>query len=306
MVDATQRPTKRRFLTRRPTIDRAEVQRLCDTVVHERLVGTSFRDGTLLPNLAKAHLVNFAKLNPLSDQKPLWGTRTWGSMCSGSEGAHFCMKVCQDAMNDRHTTSGQGVVEFRQLFACESDPQKQPWIYHIINHGRKQAGLSEICIFCDALDMGKDKAECFTHGGALCPVPDVDVLILSTSCKDLSCLSKHKSSSAAVLALHHSPGGTADTFRGGFLSYLDNHKVSVIFYENSDHLADDGNTKDGDVNDPSNFDIFRAELSSRNFEGQSFILNGKMFGLPAQRRRFFGAYVSTTSNLIEFSSRTCL
>ena len=124
MVEATQRPTKRRSLTRRPTIDTAEVQPLCDLVAHERLPGSSFRDGTLLPNLAKAHLVNFAKLNPLSGQKPLLGTRTWGSMCSGSEGAHFCMKVCQDAMNDRRTTSGQGAVVFDQLFACESDPTK--------------------------------------------------------------------------------------------------------------------------------------------------------------------------------------
>ena len=307
MTEATQRPTKRRSLTRQPTIDKDEARRLCDTLAQERLLGTSFRDGTLLPNLASAHLVNFAKLNPLSDQKPLWGNRTWGSLCSGSEGAHFCMKVCQDAMNnrratlgqdDRRTALGQGVLEFRQLFACESDPKKQPWVFHIINRDRKQAGLPLICIFCNALDMGKDKATCYTHG-CDCPVPDVDVLILSTSCKDLSCLSKHKSSCVAVLGLQTSPGGSADTFRGGFLSYLDNHNASVIFYENSDHLADDGlSGKD------SNLDIFQAELSSRNFEGQSFILNGKLFGLPAQRRRFFGAYVSTTSNLIDFSSRT--
>ena len=220
MLEATQHGTKRRSLTRQPTIDKAEVERLCDTVAKEQLLGISFRDGTLLPDLAKTHFANFARLNKRSNHKPLRGKLTWGSMCSGSEGAHFCMKACQDAMNDRHTASGQGAVEFRQLFACESDPKKQPWIYHIINHGRKQEGLSEICIFCDALDMGKDKAECFTHGGALCLVPDVDVLILSTSCKDLSCLSKHKSSSVAVLGLQHSPGGSADTFRGGFFKVI--------------------------------------------------------------------------------------
>ena len=300
MVEATQRPTKRRSLTRRPTIDTAEVQPLCDLVAQERLLGSSFRDGTLLPNLAKAHLVNFAKLNPLSGQKPLLGTRTWGSMCSGSEGAHFCMKVCQDAMNDRRTTSGQGAVVFDQLFACESDPKKQPWVFHIINRDRQQANLPLVCIFCNALEMGNDTAKCYTHGGRQCPVPDVDILILSTSCKDLSCLSKHKSSSVAVLGLQHSPGGSADTFRGGLLSYLDNHKANVIIYENSDHLVDDADNNDN----ASNLDIFQAELSSRHFEGQSYILNGKLFGLPAQRRRFFGAYVSSTSNLIDFSSRT--
>ena len=84
------------------------------------------------------------------------------------------------------------------------------------------------------------------------------------------------------------------------LSYLDNHKANVIIYENSDHLVDDGDNNDN----ASNLDIFQAELSSRHFEGQSYILNGKLFGLPAQRRRFFGAYVSTTSDLIDFSSRT--
>ena len=124
MVEATQHGTKRRSLSRQPTIDRAALQRSCQEVAHERLLGTSFRDGTLLPNLAKAHLVNFEKLNPLSGQKPLWGRRTWGTLCSGSEGAHFCMKACQDAMNDRRATLGQEAVEFRQLFACESDPKK--------------------------------------------------------------------------------------------------------------------------------------------------------------------------------------
>ena len=308
MADATERPTKRRSLTRQPTIDRAEVKSLCDTVVQEQLLGTSFRDGTLLPDLAKIHVANFAKLNKRSNKKP-WGKLTWGSMCSGSEGAHFCMKACQDAMNDRHTASGQddgltasgqGAVEFRQLFACESESKKQAWIFHIINHERQQAGQPLICIFCDALDMGKGQAKCYTHGGTHCPVPDVDILILSTSCKDLSCLSKHKSSPVAVLGLQRSPGGSADTFRGGLLSYLDNHSASLIFYENSDHLADDANNG----SDASNLDIFQAELSSRHFEGQSFILNGKLFGLPAQRRRFFGAYVSTTSDLFDFSSRT--
>ena len=146
MEEATQHGTKRRSLSRQPTIDRVALQQSCQEVAHERLLGTSFRDGTLLPDLAKTHFANFARLNKRSNHKPLRGKLTWGSMCSGSEGAHFCMKACQDAMNDRHTASGQddgltasgqGAVEFRQLFACESEPKKQAWIFHIINHERR-------------------------------------------------------------------------------------------------------------------------------------------------------------------------
>ena len=137
-----QPPFKKRSLTRHPTLDNTQVEELCSTVSQERLSGASFLDGTLLPMLAKEHFAHFAKLNPLSKQKPICGKRTWGTLCSGSEGAHFCMRACQDAMNDRratfgeddsgttsgqgdrHTTFGQGDVEFCQLFACESDPKK--------------------------------------------------------------------------------------------------------------------------------------------------------------------------------------
>ena len=128
-----QPPFKKRSLTRQPTLDNTEVDELCSTVSQERLSGTSFLDGTLLPRLAKEHFAHFAKLNPLSKQKPICGKRTWGTLCSGSEGAHFCMRACQDAMNarratfgeddsgttsgqdDRHTTFGQGDVEFLSI-----------------------------------------------------------------------------------------------------------------------------------------------------------------------------------------------
>ena len=67
------------------------------------------------------------------------------------------------------------------------------------------------------------------HMGRKCRVPDCDVLIVGTSCTDLSNMSKHRINQP-VLSLHASPGGTATTWRG-LLGYLDSHAVDVVIYE---------------------------------------------------------------------------
>ena len=98
-----------------------------------------------------------------------------------------------------------------------------------------------MCIFCDIKDMGKRRALCHVHKKE-CEVPDVNVLLVSTSCKDLSNLSTNSRGSGSdvpVLALEHSLGGSADTFRGGLLPYLGNHEDDLAIYENSDHLANE-------------------------------------------------------------------
>ena len=198
----------------------------------ETLTGTSFKDGSLLESLGKRHVNAFRQLLP-EEHKPLVGKRTWGSLCSGSEGAHFVKKACAASIGAWNTASGQEPLQLEQLFACENVAVKRRWIHHLVNVPRRAKGVREICIFIDILHMGGHTAFCETHGGQ-CEVPGVDILLVSTSWRDLSMLSSAaRHFPEPVLGLETSPGGSADTF-AGFLAYLDNHIASMVIYENSD------------------------------------------------------------------------
>ena len=72
----------------------------------------------------------------------------------------------------------------------------------------------------------------------VCRVPGCDVLVVGTSCKDLSKM-KNTNFKQPVFSLATSSGGTATTFRG-LLGYLDSHSVDVVIYENSDNLDPQG------------------------------------------------------------------
>ena len=90
----------------------------------QRLCGTDFKDGTLLSKLGHSHVKAFRQLLPAA-HKPLFGKRTWGSLCSGSEGSHFVAAACERAMGDWNTASGQEALQLEQLFACEIVPLKR-------------------------------------------------------------------------------------------------------------------------------------------------------------------------------------
>ena len=153
----------------------------------ETLSGTAFKDGSLLGGLARSHVISFREVLPDS-HKPMSGSRTWGSLCSGSEGAHFVTQAVEAAMGAWNTASGQVPLQLEQLFACESVAVKRKWIHHVVNGPRRAKGQKEICIFISILHMGQRTAFCETHDKE-CEIPCVDILLVSTSCKDLSLLS---------------------------------------------------------------------------------------------------------------------
>ena len=298
---ASQSPAKRRrSLTRSPTIDPDYAKEIGQRLIANVVPGSWYKDGTLLPKLAVSYLEGFAEVLGPGQRKCLHGKRTWGSLCSGSEGAHFIMQACEASLASWCTAFGQDALEMRQLFACESDTRKRRWIDAHINSQRRAEGSQLLCIFRDIKDMDGSKAFCETHQKE-CLVPDVDLLFVSTSCKDLSKLSNHKQTpkNLPVLAMQTSPGGSSDTFRG-LLGFLDHHHVSVVLYENSDNMVDDSQQVS-----QSSLDVFQSELDARGFEGQNFLLNAKLFGVPQNRRRHFAVYVASGRNSIaNFADRT--
>ena len=94
-----------------------------------------FHDGTLLEHLASMYMQRFARVL-VNDGRHgvVRGRLTWGSLCSGSEGAHFVMQTCADTLpraapgGASQTAFGQGAENeliMEQVFACEKDQGKQ-------------------------------------------------------------------------------------------------------------------------------------------------------------------------------------
>jgi len=227
--------------------------------------------------------------------------RTWGSLCSGSEGAHYVVRAAEAAIGQWNAALGQEPLHLDQLFACENVPMKRKWIDHVVNGPRRAKGHKLICIFIDILHVGQRTAFGETHGQN-CEVPGTDFVFASTSCRDLSLLSSAaRKFIEPVLEMETSPGGSADTF-AGFMAYLDAHPASSVIYENSDQMVDDHSAP----LERTNEDVFNSKMSSRGYEGHNFIINAKLYGLPQNRRRFFAVYIRTVMGMIDFSTRTVL
>ena len=189
----------------------------------ETLTGTAFKDGSLLGELARSHVIAFREVLPVH-HKPMYGHRTWDSLCFGSEGAHYVTQAVERAMGVWNTAFGQVPLQLEQVFAYENVAVKKKLIHHVVNVPRQAKGQKEICIFIDILHMGQRTAYCETHDKE-CEIPDVELLLVRTSCKDLSLLSSAaRNFTEPVLDMDTSLGGSADT-SGGFLTYLDAHPV---------------------------------------------------------------------------------
>ena len=89
----------------------------------------------------------------------------------------------------------------------------------------------------------------------------MDVLVLGTSCKDLSRANSSVDRQKLVLAETQSKGGSAQTFRG-FLAYCEGHRPTLIIYENVDSIDDKvSNTTE------TNLSILRKSMQDLGYQG---------------------------------------
>ena len=139
-------------------------------------------------------------------------------------------------------------------------------------------------------------ADCAAHGQK-CPLPQVDLLVLGTSCKDMSRANPCQHKDSAVLSQQVSRGGSAQTFRG-MLSDLQSKCPPLVLFENVDAMDDSKGT------DMNNMDIFLAETSARGYESQVCMTDAAEFGCSARRRRMYVLLVRTAVNpLLDFTTR---
>lgn len=155
------------------------------------------------------------------------------------------------------------------------------------------------CLFTDICDMGKEMATCSCHGSK-CFTPSVDILVVGTSCKDLSKANpnKRKDSEQATFTQSHSRGGSAQTYHG-LVAYLRKKRPPLVVFENVDTLDE------GSQSGMSNQHILMEQLGQLGYEGQPTICEASKFGLSFRRRRCYILFVQVAGNpLIDFNARS--
>lgn len=294
------------------------------------------RNGSWLLRLAVS---NFQRFGEIADTSvyPTLRRLTWGSLCSGCEGVYFVMQAitaaadaaCQDFVLE-HKFSCEIVPEKRCWI--EAVAQCGPaTLKHLQQQGRSNAKQTEDgegckpgeaeddardfdinpdlfktppdssempCRFCDITDMGNRMSKCTAHGDK-CFVPHVDLLVVGTSCRDLSKANPNKSKHQTVLQQTTSRGGSAQTFRG-LLAYLDSQRPPLVCYENVDALLEDSSSSGSG----SNLEVLLQEFYLRGYQAQATICEASKFGLPCRRRRLYVVFVQmTANNVVDFAKR---
>lgn len=242
------------------------------------VIASAVLDGTYLDVLAHEHAVAFSRV--LAPSAPPKTTLLWGTICSGGEVLIFIVQ----SLKEMYKTFGFD-LHIVHRFSCEIKPNVQEWIKSVTQErgeGSAHAadGHEHFCLFDRAEDMGNDCAKCARHG--VCPVPRVDILMMGTSCKDVSRASSAYKAGSLVMGMSSSIGGSAQTFQGAEL-YLHTHVVNMFLFENVDALDDAGDLSSHRTNLSIVVDRFKA----CGFAVKVYLMDSSMFGLPQSRRRYY-------------------
>ncbi|CAE7493136.1 ageIM, partial [Symbiodinium necroappetens] len=274
------------------------------------------QDGTLLHRLALENLEKFKALQPGAPlgcgqgrQAPHPMVLTWASACSGSEGMYYVA----EAINAAYACSDVP-VKLKHVFSCESAAEKQKWIQAILSVGPLREPTSDSwppplevwggeddggeghCLFSDILELFQVQAKCCRHKKG-CDVPSVDLLVVGTSCKDVSKMNTGVDRSAPVFKQASSRGGSAQTFQG-LLGYVQSHRPLCIVYENVDTISDQPSSAE-----ESNLKVLLGKFESLGYEGQPVMTDACEFGLPCHRHRVYVFLVNKRSPKLCLLSR---
>lgn len=295
-------------------LDQAMV-RACEADAASRALSAEWlRDGSWLWHAARQNWELCRKMSPGS---PGCGEAVlrWGSMCSGSEGPAWVIA----ALNDLFSEKGSG-FRLQHAFSCELSEEKRKWIHassalaepvysslasRLRGERESEVDWTEVgqlpeapCIFTNIGNMGDDLAECWEHGPGCCRVESVDLLVVGTSCKDMSKANSSGVRGEAVLLSKESCGGSAQTF-AGLMSYVERHRPLLILYENVDAMEEQK------ASGVSSLDVFMSQMASHGYEGQPVVADSSEWGLPARRRRLYVFLVRATANpLLSFADRS--
>ena len=213
-----------------------------------------------------------------------------GSDAQSASSPLFCMEAINHVVRNDRSLSPFCI---QHVFSCEKDAEKRKWIANVSTLAASAVRNLEPavtagpgcchsvgdgpCLFVDICDLGSPVAECAAHKKK-CPVPEVDLLVIGTSCKDMSRTNPYPPKGSAVLSQQASKGGSAQTFHG-MLAYLSSKCPSLCLFENVDTMDESRGS------DMTNMDIFLAETSSRGYEAQICMTDAAEFGCSARRRR---------------------
>ncbi|MDA8583886.1 hypothetical protein N9L68_06615 [bacterium] len=84
---------KKRHLGRHPTLDYDSAQKRANGLAEKSIPATRFWDGSLVNKMAAEHRNEFDEFLSWTSHHHEAGHRTWASVCSGSEGAHFMVEA---------------------------------------------------------------------------------------------------------------------------------------------------------------------------------------------------------------------
>ena len=255
---------------------------------------SSFHDGSLLEQLAR----EIGDCDGAGgDVLPFGGAGAtlemyWASICSGSEVVLFVLLSIATYYQSR----GVNVI-FKHRFSCECKPAKQQWIHGLFD----ELGMEQACVFVRAEDLNQPRAYCCTHRRK-CPVPDCDIMIAGTSCKDFSKASSNRRnlSPADVLKQESTPGGSAQTMRA-LLQYVSHHCVAILLLENSDNLDEASPVS---RSTQTALDMVVDAIRRCGMAPCPLLTDSLLYGIPQERRRFYIVAVKDSgSMLFDFAMR---
>ena len=240
-------------------------------------------------------------------QRLLWpgsGKRSWTRLLKVTEGFHARDKVAVEdagpemsldqllalASNAQASEEGQGSkVEKEKEKDNASDSSSSS------NTGSSEEEAEPLAMFGPSKkEQAQAKAKAATSSKE---VGHVDVLVLGTSCKDLSRANSSVDRQKLVLAETQSKGGSAQTFRG-FLAYCEGHRPTLIIYENVDSIDDKvSNTTE------TNLSLLMKPMQDLGYQGQKVMTDAQEFGLPCRRRRLYVFFVLVSDPRLNQRSR---